>query len=141
MAQRVQSQLKAVGINVVLKPAPVATSLPNYRDGKEQMGLWLWGADYPDPSDYLAFLPGETVGLRAGWAADADPDLTALGKKAATETETAARGQLFQQIQQKMNEAGPFMPMFQSAQVAITAKSVSGFAYNAIWTVEFAALT
>jgi peptide/nickel transport system substrate-binding protein len=140
MAQRVQSQLKAVGINVVLKPAPVATSLPNYRDGKEQLGLWLWGADYPDPSDYLAFLPGATVGLRAGWAADADPDLTALGTKAATEIDTATRGQLFQQIQQKMNASGPFMPLFQSAQVAITAKSVTGFAYNAIWTVEFAAL-
>jgi peptide/nickel transport system substrate-binding protein len=39
-----------------------------------------------------------------------------------------------------MNASGPFMPLFQSAQVAITAKSVTGFAYNAIWTVEFAAL-
>jgi peptide/nickel transport system substrate-binding protein len=140
MAQRVQSQLKAVGINVVLKPSPIATSLPNYRDGKEQMGLWLWGADYPDPSDYLAFLPGETVGLRAGWKAGANDALTTLGKQAAVETDNTARGKVFQQIQQSMNQQSPFMPLFQSAQVAVTAKSVSGFAYNAIWTVDFAAL-
>jgi hypothetical protein len=35
---------------------------------------------------------------------------------------------------------GPFMPMFQTAQVAVTAKSLTGFAYNLIWTVDFASL-
>lgn len=140
VAQRVQAQLKEVGINVKLMPAPIATALPNYRDGKEQMGLWLWGADYPDPSDYLAFLPGEVVGLRAGWAEGADPELTAMGDKARTTTDAAARGQLYQDIQRKLNQTGPFQQLFQTAQVAITAKSVSGFAYNAIWTVDFAAL-
>lgn len=140
VAQRVQAQMKGIGINVELKPAPLATSLPRYRDGKEQMGLWLWGADYPDPSDYLAFLPGETVGLRAGWAKASDSELTALGEKAATTTDPTQRGALYQQIQEKLNATGPFMPLFQTAQVAVTAKSVSGFQYNAIWTVDFATL-
>jgi peptide/nickel transport system substrate-binding protein len=140
VAQRVQAQLKDVGINVQLQPAPLATSLPNYRDGKEQLGLWLWGADYPDPSDYLAFLPGATVGLRAGWAAGADPQLTQLGEQAATSTDASARGALYQQIQEKMNADGPFFPLFQTAQVAVTAKSVTGFAYNPVWTVDFASL-
>jgi peptide/nickel transport system substrate-binding protein len=140
VAQRVQAQLKATGINITLKPAPLATSLPNYRDGKEQMGLWLWGADYADPSDYLAFLPGATVGLRAGWAAGSDDALTKLGDQAATTIDSAARGKLYQDIQVKLNEGGPFMQLFQTAQVAVTAKTVSGFAYNAIWTVEFSTL-
>ncbi len=141
VAQRVQAQLKSVGINVQLKPSPLATSLPNYRDGKEQLGLWLWGADYPDPSDYLAFLPGETVGLRAGWKQGADPALEQLGQQAATTTDPDARGALYQQIQEKMNVEGPFMPLFQTAQVAVTTKSVSGFVYNPIWTVDFASLS
>lgn len=140
IAQRIQQQLQEVGINVVLNPAPIATSLPRYRDGIEQLGFWLWGADYPDPSDYLEFLPGHTVGLRAGWAAGADDALSALGEQAAVETDNDKRAQLFEQIQERMNEQSPFIPMFQSAQVAVTAPSLEGFAYNSVWTVEFSAL-
>ncbi len=140
VAQRVQAQLTEIGINVELVPAPLATSLPNYLDGKEQLGLWLWGADYPDASDYLAFLPGQSVGLRAGWAEGANPTLESLGDQAATTVDNDARGALYQQIQEQMNVEGPFMPMFQTAQVAVTAKSLSGFAYNLIWTVDFASL-
>ena len=43
--------------------------LQKYRDGKMAFGLSLWGPDYPDPADYLAFMPGELVGTRAGWPA------------------------------------------------------------------------
>jgi peptide/nickel transport system substrate-binding protein len=141
LAQAVQAQLKQVGINIQLAPAPLATSLPRYRDGKEQLGLWLWGADFPDPSDYLQFLPGETVGLRAGWAKGSDDALTALNTQAATTTNLDSRTQLFQQIQQKMNQSGPFMPLFQSAQVTVLADSVHGYKYNSAWTVEFADLS
>ena len=28
------------------------------------MGPWYWGPDFPDPSDYLNFLPGALAGLR-----------------------------------------------------------------------------
>ena len=141
LAQAVQAELKAAGINVQLAPAPLATSLPRYRAGTEQMGLWLWGADYPDPSDYLLFLPGQTVGLRAGWAKGSDAPLTVLGNKAAVETASSSRGLLYQQIQQGMNQAGPFMPLFQSAQVTVLANSVKGYQYNSVWTVEFSDLS
>jgi peptide/nickel transport system substrate-binding protein len=141
LAQAVQAQLKNAGINVQLAPSPLATSLPRYRDGTEQMGLWLWGADYPDPSDYLLFLPGQKVGLRAGWAAGSDASLTALGNQAAAETASAGRAHLYQQVQQGMNQSSPFMPLFQSAQVTILANSVKGYQYNSVWTAEFSALS
>ena len=64
LAQKVKSDLAKVGITVNLKGSPVATSLNTYRAGTEQLGLWYWGPDYPDPNDYLVFLPGPTVGLR-----------------------------------------------------------------------------
>ena len=81
-AQKVQSDLAAVGINAKLTPKPVAVALPNYRGGKEQVGFWEWGPDYPDPSDYLNFLPGQLVGLRANWKAGADASLGSLMKQA-----------------------------------------------------------
>ena len=69
MAQRVQANLQAAGFKVELAGAPVGTWLQKYRDGKMAFGLSLWGPDYPDPADYLAFMPGELVGTRAGWPA------------------------------------------------------------------------
>jgi peptide/nickel transport system substrate-binding protein len=100
------------------------------------MGLWLWGPDYPDPNDYLVFLPGQLVGLRAGWAAGSDPSLEALGVQASSSTDNTARGQLFQQIQRQLNTDGPFFPLIQPGQVVAASKGVTGFDYNPTWTID-----
>jgi len=140
LAERVQAQLKEVGITVTLAPAPTTTELDNYRNGKEQLGLWYWGPDYPDPSDYLAFLPGNLVGLRAGWKAGADSQLTAAGDEAATTIGDSAREHLYQQIQTRMNQVGPFIPLIQPSRNTVAAASVTGIAYNPVWTIDVAAL-
>ena len=140
IAERIQAQLKEVGITVTLAPAPTTTELDNYRNGKEQTGLWYWGPDYPDPSDYLVFLPGGLVGLRAGYAKGADPALTALGDKAATATDTATRQKLYEQIQTTLNTSGPFVPLMQPSRHMVSAASVTGLAYNPVWTIDVAAL-
>jgi len=140
LAERVQAQLKEVGITVNLAPAPTTTELDNYRNGKEQMGLWYWGPDYPDPSDYLAFLPGNLVGLRAGWKAGADPALTALGDQAASTTGDAARTAIYGQIQTSLNASGPFIPLVQPSRNTVTAGSLTGVVYNPVWTLDVAAV-
>ena len=68
LAARVQQDLQQVGITVQLQGQSIQVALNSYRGGQEAMGLWYWGPDFPDPSDYLNFLPGALVGLRAGWA-------------------------------------------------------------------------
>ncbi|WP_432839889.1 ABC transporter substrate-binding protein [Dactylosporangium sp. CA-092794] len=136
LAARVQANLKDVGITVNLAPASVQAALDTYRGGKEEMGLWQWGPDYPDPSDYLNFLPGQLVGLRAGWAKGADPALEQLGDQAATTIDDPQRAGLYKQIQQKMNTAGPIMPLIQSAQILVTSKSVKNVQSNAVWLVN-----
>ncbi|MFK4102504.1 ABC transporter substrate-binding protein [Streptomyces sp. NPDC019531] len=139
IAERLQAQLKEVGITVNLAPAPTTTELDKYRGGKEEAGLWYWGPDYPDPSDYLVFLPGNLVGLRAGWKAGADPELTALGEKAATTIGNDARKALYEQIQTKLNASGPFVPLLQPSRHTVTAASVTGITYNPVWTIDVAA--
>ena len=136
LAQKVQSNLADVGIKVNLTGSPISTSLADYRAGKEQLGLWLWGPDYPDPNDYLVFLPGQLVGLRAGWTKGADPSLEALGVQAGSTTDNSARGQLFQQIQMKLNTDGPFFPLIQPGQVVVATKGVTGTDYNPTWTLD-----
>jgi peptide/nickel transport system substrate-binding protein len=140
LAERLQSQLAAGGIAVDLAPAPVATELDNYRNGKEQMGLWYWGPDFPDPSNYLAFAPGGLIGKRANWPATAAPDIDTVATTAGATVDTAQRDAIYQQFQEKLNASGPFIPLVQPPSNIVTATSVTGAAYNPIWTVDVGAI-
>jgi len=140
LAARVQQDLQAVGINVKLQGQSIAVALNRYRGGQEEMGLWYWGPDFPDPSDYLNFLPGALVGLRAGWVKGADPSLSALGTTAAGTTAKATRESLYQQIQKSMNTTSPFMPLIQPAQILVGATSVKNLQSNALWLVDLSEL-
>jgi peptide/nickel transport system substrate-binding protein len=120
LAQKIQNDLKAVGINTELVPESVNISLATYRDGKQPLGLWYWNPDYIDNASQLAFLPGNSVGLRANWKEEQNPALAALGRSAAVETDEAKRMALFGQIQQAMIEDTPFAVLLQhSSQYAI----------------------
>lgn len=66
-AQKVQADLAEVGINVTLVPQEFQVSLDAYRNGEQGFSLWLWNPDYQDTLDYVEFLPGGVVGLRANW--------------------------------------------------------------------------
>jgi peptide/nickel transport system substrate-binding protein len=140
LAQKVKSDLEKAGITVNLKGSPVATSLNTYRAGTEQLGLWYWGPDYPDPNDYLVFLPGATVGLRSGWPAGANNVLTALGKKASVATAPAVRKPLFQSIQKNMNASGPFYPLIQPGQVVASSKNLTGATFNVLYWIDVASV-
>ncbi|MER7208849.1 MULTISPECIES: ABC transporter substrate-binding protein [Streptosporangium] len=140
IAERIQANLKEVGITVELAPSPVTTALDNYRNGKEELGLWWWGPDYPDPSDYLVFLPGKTVGLRAGWKAGADKEIEAAGDKAAAAIGDDARKQAYVDVQTKLNASSPFIPLIQPSQNIVTAASVTGMEFHPVWTIDVADL-
>ena len=136
MAQKVQANLQSVGFNVELAGAPVGTWLQKYRDGKMAFGLSLWGPDYPDPADYLAFLPGKLVGTRAGWPAGSDPPLEKLGDQALVTTNAKARQKLYQQIQQKLNADGPFFPLIQPTQVFVATTDLKGAVFNPVYQID-----
>jgi peptide/nickel transport system substrate-binding protein len=139
IAQAVQAQLEAIGVKVSLAPQPTATELENYRDGKEQIGLWDWSPDYPDAADYLAFGPGALVGLRANWTTARSPAVTQLATTAGAAS-ASDRAAAYQAYQKAMNESGPFIPLFQPANHLVAAATVSNAVYNALWTVNLAAL-
>jgi peptide/nickel transport system substrate-binding protein len=140
LAARVQQELAQVGIAVKLQGQSITVALNSYRAGQEEMGLWYWGPDFPDPSDYLNFLPGALVGLRAGWVKGADPSLEQLGTTAAGTTKDAARAALYKQIQESMNTSGPFMPLIQPAQILVGATSLKNLQSNALWLVDLSEL-
>ena len=136
LAQRVQANLEAAGFNVQLAGATVGTWLQKYRDGKMAFGLSLWGPDYPDPLDYLAFMPGELVGTRAGWPAGSDATLERLAARARVTRGTKARQTIYRQIQRRLNAVGPFFPLLQPTQVFVSTKDLKGAVFNAQYQVD-----
>lgn len=136
MAQSVQSNLEAAGVKVKLNGLPIATLLDSYRAGKLQAGLMYWGPDFPDPSDYVTFSPGEGLGLRAGWSSSMSPEVT-TAKEAAIAAQGDARAAAYQAWQKAANADGAFVPLVQAAKYAVT-NGVTGVNPNAIWTVDLA---
>jgi peptide/nickel transport system substrate-binding protein len=136
LAQKVQANLQAVGFNIELAGSPVGTWLQKYRDGKMAFGLSLWGPDYPDPADYLAFTPGQLVGVRAGWAQGGDPAIEALAAKALVTTDAAAREKIYQQIQRALNQRGPFFPLLQPTQVFVATTDLKNAVFNPEYEID-----
>jgi peptide/nickel transport system substrate-binding protein len=136
MAQKIQSSLKAVGLNINISGSPTSNWLDVYRSGKDPLGLSLWGPDYPDPADYLAFTPGQLVGLRAGWPKGADAAVEKLAGKALVTTAPAARASIYRSIQRLLNQSGPFFPLIQPTQVFVATKDLMGASYNSVYDVD-----
>ncbi len=136
LAARVQQELDAVGMKITLQPQSIQVALQTYRGGQEALGLWEWGPDYPDPSDYLVFAPGNLVGLRAGWTASDAPAIATLAKKASETTGIAARQAIFEKYQRALNSYGPYVPLIQPAQVVVGTKSLKNLQANGLWFVD-----
>jgi peptide/nickel transport system substrate-binding protein len=138
LAEAIQAQLKDIGITITLAPSPISTFLDAFRAGKLQSGIMYWGPDFPDPSDYLVFNPGESLGLRAGWAKGADPAVSTLADAAASAVGSADRTKAYQAWQTQANASGPFLPVVQPGQYVVTATSVTQLDLNPVWTVDLA---
>jgi peptide/nickel transport system substrate-binding protein len=136
LAQKVQSNLKAIGIDVQLSGAPTGTWLTKYRDGKMAFGLSLWGPDYPDPADYLTFAPGQLVGLRAGWSKGGDAAIEKIAAKALVTTAGTKRKSLYQQFQRALNARGPYFPLMQPTQVFVATSDLNNAVYNATYSID-----
>jgi peptide/nickel transport system substrate-binding protein len=140
LAERIQSQLRDVGIEVTLEPAPFATEVDAYRDGKEEIGLWYWNPDYMDPANYLAFGPGESVGLRAGWAAGSNSAIEDLVSAGYTTGDLDERRTVFEDWGKAMNADSPFVPLLQPGSNVAYRPSVTNVYYNPVWLINVAGL-
>lgn len=144
LAQKIQSDLAEVGIELELDGLPRSTALQKYRDAENQVGVWSWAADFPDTSNFLVYLPGRTVGTRAGWPADASPETEALvevGEQAESTVDDAERIELYQEVENTIREIGPYAPLFQPAVPYAFRSDLSGVTYNSVWGVDLYAVS
>ena len=115
LAQKVKDDLSQIGINVNITTEAWAAGYGDaYRNGTLGFTVMYWGVDYSDPNVQLEFLPGGTVGQRAGWTAEMNPELAAIYQEAMEATDNDARTQVLENIQDAMYEDGPFIVIAQA---------------------------
>lgn len=115
LAQKVKDDLSQIGINVNIVSQPWAAGYgDDYRDGKLGFTVMYWGTDYNDPNVQLEFLPGASVGLRAGWTAEMNSELAALYQEAMNATDNDVRIAVLEKIQDMTYEDGPFIMIAQA---------------------------
>ena len=141
LAQKVQADLAEAGITVNIEPQEVAVYLEGYRDGKQQSVMCHWGPDYNDSNNQLAFLPGNTVGLRLGWTAEMDPELAELGQKASVETDSDKRAELFAEIQKQMDEKNaPAVVLLQPGKTWAVSSRLTNLTVSPAFGFDFVSL-
>lgn len=137
LAAAIRDQLAEVGLRLTLAPAPMSTELQAFRGGREQLGLWYWTPDYPDPSNYLTFAPGGPVASRANWTPGEQPAVDAAARAAAAATGTR-REAAFRTFQRELNRSGPFIPLVQPPRNIASTTALTELALNPIWTLDVA---
>jgi len=139
LAQKIQSDLAAVGIQLKLDGLPNVTALTLYRGGKDQFGVWGWAADYPDATDFLVYAPGRVVGKRAGWLPSASPEaakLAALADATEAEVDDKKRVGMLQQFERTLAQIGPYVPLFQPSIPYAFRSNVQEVTYNSVWATD-----
>jgi peptide/nickel transport system substrate-binding protein len=137
LGQKIKEDLAKVGINAEIRASELMVGLDEYRNGKQAFALWGWGPDYPDGINQLAFLPGFKVGLRAQWTEEQNVELAMLGKQAMTEVDPVKREQLMFQIQDILDEEGPWAVFLQFPRFVVVRDNIEGADYIEVYKLDF----
>ena len=139
VAQAVQSDLAAIGIQVQLIAGEFRQVITKTRARQHQMAMLRWGSDYFDPhSNAQTFCTNEdnsdaatnrTVAWRSKWQ---DKDLTGRAQDAVNETDAGKRVGEYQQLQKDFMQRAPFVIFQQQVGVVAMRKTVSGFALGVL---------
>ena len=144
LAQKIQQDLAAIGIKLKIVDEPYVTEVTQYRQGKLPMGIGGWLADYMDQSDYLVFLPGRTVGKRLQWLPDSSreaSEIAKLGEQTETEVGPAKVIGLYQQLDRRLSEQGPYIPLYQPAVSIAYRSNLKGVTYTTGWYIDYSTIS
>ncbi len=126
VAQVLKEQLEATGvIQVDLKSAEWSTYVDYARKSAMMASLFGWYPDYIDPDDYT------TPFLKSGsnrWLGYpySDPKMDELLEKAAIAPSEEERAKYYEQIQDKLKDDAPIIPLLQGKLFVVAKKDVKG---------------
>jgi peptide/nickel transport system substrate-binding protein len=145
LAQAVQAQLAAVGINADIKSAPDSSNggVISATANKVPMGINTWTQDYPDPDDFFGtLLDGNriTPTNNNNYASYNNPASNAKieGMDAVTGTGRASQWNAIDQ--QIIGQDAPWAPLINPNQVGIVAKGFCGYVFHPVYLVDLTTL-
>jgi peptide/nickel transport system substrate-binding protein len=133
VAQKVQADLKKVGINVQLAPTEFLSMLTKYRARKSAAVISYNQPDYLGPSDWLGQMILNTWAPRLYFD---DPQLKDMTNKANAELNVQKRVAMIHTILQKLVDYGPYVMLVQGKIQVVTRPNIQGYVYQPIGTAR-----
>jgi len=147
IAQKVQSDLKDVGITVNIKTETASVVYDAMRQGQMAFYIMYWSPDYYDINNQLVFLPGnadnDSLAFdRLHWTInDANAQLITLGNQIRSELDYNTRAGLSQQLQNAYDNDAPYVFLLQHAKTFAVSSRLQNVKYNDICKLQLSDLT
>lgn len=133
IAQKLQSDLRAVNIDARLVPKEFSVMLTNYRAKKSQAVVSWNDPDYLGASDWAGQMVLHTWAPRLYFDSPQAKDLT---KRADAATDQQQRIALYQQLLQLLVDEGPYVMLLQPKTQIAVGPSVRGYSYFPLGNVR-----
>lgn len=124
-AQNVQAQLKAVGVTAKIETLELGVYVDRWLKGDFDAAIALNGGN-PDPH-VMFFRYWHSTGNLNKVAAYSNPDIDKLLTEGQVTTDPAARKKIYDQVQQKLVEAAPWIWLYVGFEYRIMQPTVKGF--------------
>jgi oligopeptide transport system substrate-binding protein len=131
IAENLQAQWKRnLNVSVALDNAEWKVYLKRLQHDPPALFRLGWGADYPDPDNFMALFTAGSGNNHSGWA---NPHYDALVAEAAAEPDPQKRLALYRETQRILTEEDvPIVPLFSDVQNVLIKPWVNGLALNAM---------
>ncbi len=126
VAQKVQADLKKVGIEVQLLPDEFGVMMTKYRAKSEAAVISYFTPDYIGPSEQAGSMVLHSWAPRLHYDS---PKAKDLATKANSETDIKKRITLYQDLMKLLLDEGPFVMLLQGKFRVVTRSSVRGYEY------------
>lgn len=123
VAEEIQAQLAALGVNVTIDVQESGTFLDNASAGNLEMFLLGWGADYPDATNFLDshFGTGANDSFGTKW-----DDITSKLQAAASLSDPDARNALYAEANNAIKTHVPMIPVAHGGSATVWGANVEG---------------
>jgi peptide/nickel transport system substrate-binding protein len=121
VAEEIQAQLKALGIELTIDVQPSGTFLDNASKGNVEIFLLGWGADYPDMTNFVDAHFGKGANESFGKKWD---DITSKLTQAASLSDPEARKKLYGEANDLIRQHVPMVPVAHGGSAVVYSSKV-----------------
>jgi peptide/nickel transport system substrate-binding protein len=133
LAQKLQSDLKKIGIEVQLIPLEWAVMITQYRAKTEVAVIGPNAPDYIGPSDWAGQMVLHTWAPRLHWD---DPKAKEMTRKADAELDPKRRSAMYKELLAYLVENGPYVNLVQPKVEVAVRPNITGYEYFPLGAVR-----